>query len=64
MTYKELYLQCKTPAELNERVKKDAAIATIIGSRDRIAAIERAMNETAQERGWEITDAKLFNGKI
>lgn len=64
MTYKELYLQCKTPLELNERIKKDVAIAMIIGSKDRIAAIERAMNEAAQERGWEITDAELFNGKI
>lgn len=53
-TYKESYMQLSSLKELTDRVKVDTAIALFFGGNpDRIKAIEDAMNEVAEEKGWD-----------
>lgn len=51
MTYKEAYMGCKTFEELEIMVKKDVKTAMFLNI-DRVAIIERAMNEVCKEKGW------------
>lgn len=53
MTYKESFSQCKNLQELKDSVKRETKVALIIGNPDRVYAIEKAMNETIKEKGWE-----------
>ena len=52
MTYKEAYLNCSTFEELEEMVKKDTKIA-MVWNPDRIAVIEKSLNEVVKEKGWD-----------
>lgn len=53
MTYKEKYTECKSFEEMERMVKEDVKIAIFLGGNpDRIKAIEKSMNEVAQEKGW------------
>ena len=52
MTYKEAYLNCSTFEELEEMVKNDTKIAMFWNS-DRVAVIEKVMNEVIKEKGWD-----------
>ena len=51
MTNKEAYTNCKTFEELEIMVKKDTMTALWLNT-DRIAVIERVMNEVCKEKGW------------
>ena len=52
MTYKEAYMNCSTFEQLEEMVKNDTVMAMLINT-DRIAIIEKVMNEVIKEKGWE-----------
>jgi hypothetical protein len=53
MTYKEAYSKARSLDHLKSMVKHDTIIAIVLGNNpDRIKAIEQAMNEITQERGW------------
>jgi hypothetical protein len=52
MTYKEVYMNCSTFEELEEVVKKDTITALLLNT-DRVAVIERVMNEVCEEKGWK-----------
>ena len=51
MTYKEVYMNCSTFEELEEVVKKDTITALLLNT-DRVAVIEKVMNEVIKEKGW------------
>ena len=52
-TYKESYMQLSSLKELTDKVKVDTTIALFFGGNpDRVKAIEDAMNEVAEEKGW------------
>ena len=47
-------MQLSSLKELTDKVKVDTAIALFFGGNpDRIKAIEEAMNEVAEEKGWD-----------
>lgn len=53
MTYKEAYLNCETFEELEKMVKEDVKTAMMWLNPDRIAVIEKVMNEVCNEKGWK-----------
>ena len=53
MTYKEAYMNCSTFEQLEDMVKNDTATAMLINI-DRVAVIEKVMNEVIKEKGWEL----------
>ena len=52
MTYKEQYMACESFEEMKELVKNDIVTAWIIGNPDRLKAIQKAIKEVAEEKGW------------
>lgn len=57
MTYKEAYRKCRDIGELIGKVKHDTEVAMILGgNKDRIKAIEDAMNCVIEEKGWQRKD--------
>lgn len=50
MTYKEAYSKAESLEELKQMAIKDASY--IFCTEDRYKAIEKAMNEVAEEKGW------------
>lgn len=53
MTYKEAYSKAKDIDELKSMAKQDAKVAVFLGGNpDRLKAIEDAVNEIANQRGW------------
>lgn len=53
MTYLEAYRTCKSFKEFDDMMKTDVKIALFYGNKDRIKAIEKAIDAIIKEKGWE-----------
>ena len=59
MTYKEAYKATETPQMLIDAVRHDILVWSLYGRNpDRINAIEKALNEAANEKGWNLERIK------
>lgn len=53
MTYKESFMKAESFSQLEKMTKEATSVAIFLGGNpDRLKAIEDALNEVANEKGW------------